>query len=81
MLFRVNHLGTAMILPLQKINADSKAFVQRLPPLQDLSAHHASSDHSMSESGAGTGENFREGMEGDERECESDFRLGTDRYA
>lgn len=46
-----------------------QAFVNRLPPLQDLSAHHASADQSMPESGAGTGEAFKEGMEGDEREC------------
>lgn len=47
-----------------------QAFVGRLPALQDLSAHHASSDHSIPESGAGTGEAFRDGMEGDERERE-----------
>ena len=45
-----------------------KAFIGRLPSLQDLSAHHASSDHSMSESGAGTGEAFKDGMEAEERE-------------
>jgi hypothetical protein len=43
--------------------------VNRLPALQDLSAHHASSDHSVPEGGAGSGEAFRDGMEGDEREC------------
>ena len=48
-----------------------QAFVGRLPSLQDLSAHHASSDHSVPEGGVGTGEAFREGMEGDERECQS----------
>lgn len=45
------------------------AFVHRLPPLQDLAAHHASSEGSM-EHGAGTGESFQSGMEADERERE-----------
>lgn len=40
-------------------------FAKRLPPLQDLAA----SDYSLPESGA-LGEDFREGMEADERECE-----------
>jgi len=52
-----------------------RAFVNRLPPLQDLSAHHASSDHSVPEAGAGSGEALREGMEGDEREL---FAIGQD---
>lgn len=47
-----------------------KAFAERLPALQDLSAHHASSDHSISESSATAGETFKDGMEGDERERE-----------
>lgn len=53
-------------------NRDSQhqAFVERLPNLQDLAAHSASADHSMSENGAGSGEAFRDGMEADERECE-----------
>jgi hypothetical protein len=68
MLFRVRRLDQ---IEDQARKLTPKAFVGRLPPLQDLSAHHASSDHSVPESGAGTGENFREGMEGDERECES----------
>ncbi|GFZ47796.1 DNA replication complex GINS protein PSF3 [Saitozyma sp. JCM 24511] len=50
------------------LNMLLRAFIGRLPALQDLSAHHASSDHSIPESGAGTGEAFRDGMEGDERE-------------
>lgn len=50
---------------------NNKAFVGRLPSLQDLSAHHASSDHSVPEGGPGTGEAFREGMEGEERERKS----------
>ena len=47
-----------------------QAFIGRLPPLQDLSAHHASTDKSVPETGHGTGESFREGMEGDERQRE-----------
>lgn len=49
--------------------ADQQAFTNRLAPLQDLSAHHASSDRSLSEGGSGSGEGFMDGMEGDEREC------------
>jgi hypothetical protein len=49
---------------------DHQAFVNRLPPLQDLSAHHATSENAMSHGSAGSGEAFREGMEGDERERE-----------
>lgn len=45
--------------------------MNRLPALQDLSAHHASSDHSVSEGGAGSGESFKDGMEGNERERQS----------
>ncbi|KAK1921635.1 hypothetical protein DB88DRAFT_498687 [Papiliotrema laurentii] len=52
-----------------------KAFTGRLPSLQDLSAHHASSDRSIPEGGAGTGEAFREGMEGEEREL---FAIGQE---
>ncbi|KAL7420050.1 DNA replication protein [Cryptotrichosporon argae] len=52
-----------------------EAFSNRLPPLQDLAAHHASSDHSIPEGGAGTGEAFKEGMEGDEREL---WAIGQD---
>lgn len=50
-----------------------QALVGRLPALQDLAAHHAASDRSANESSSGTitGEAFREGMEGDERECTS----------
>jgi len=47
-----------------------QAFVDRLPSLQDLAAHHASADHSIPEQGAGSGEAFRDGMEADERACE-----------
>ncbi|KAL1411504.1 DNA replication protein [Vanrija albida] len=45
-----------------------RAFIKRLPALQDLAAHHASADVSVPESGPGTGEAFREGMDADERE-------------
>jgi len=44
--------------------------VNRLPALQDLSAHQASADHTLPENSTSTGEVFRDGMEGDERECE-----------
>ena len=54
-------LGRLIIPPHQ-------AFINRLPALQDLSAHHASSDRSVPEGGSGTGEAFREGIE---RERES----------
>ncbi|CAD6584506.1 MAG: DNA replication protein [Tremellales sp. Tagirdzhanova-0007] len=54
------------------LNMLLKAFVNRLPALQDLSAHHASSDHSV-EGGSGSGESFKDGMEGDEREL---FTIG-----
>ncbi|EIW71207.1 hypothetical protein TREMEDRAFT_60140 [Tremella mesenterica DSM 1558] len=57
------------------LNMLLKAFINRLPPLQDLAAHHASTDASVPESGHGTGEAFREGMEGDEREL---FGIGQD---
>lgn len=53
-----------------RYRADPQAFVNRLPPLQDLSAHHATSENAMSHGSAGSGEAFREGMEGDERERE-----------
>lgn len=56
---------------LEERSAEVQAFTSRLAPLQDLSAHHASSDRSMSEGGSGSGEGFMDGMEGDERECES----------
>ncbi|ORY30340.1 hypothetical protein BCR39DRAFT_529262 [Naematelia encephala] len=52
-----------------------RAFVGRLPNLQDLAAHHAGADHSAPEGGAGSGEAFKEGMEGDEREL---FGVGQD---
>lgn len=47
-----------------------RAFLGRLPPLQDLAAHHAGADRSLAEGGAGAGETFKEGMEADERERE-----------
>ncbi|KLT40915.1 GINS complex, Psf3 component [Cutaneotrichosporon oleaginosum] len=53
-----------------------EAFISRLPALQNLSAHHASMDHSsIPEGTAGTGEAFREGMEADEREL---FNIGQE---
>ncbi|KAK4684963.1 GINS complex subunit 3, partial [Tremellales sp. Uapishka_1] len=52
-----------------------RTFANRLPSLQDLSAHHASSDHSGSEAGASSGETFKEGMEGEEREL---FAIGQE---
>lgn len=50
--------------------ADEKALVNRLPGLQDLAAHGASSDQSVADQsgGSGGGDGFKEGMEGDERE-------------
>ncbi|WVQ83283.1 hypothetical protein IAT38_005422 [Cryptococcus sp. DSM 104549] len=51
-----------------------KAFVGRLPTLQDLAAHHASADHTLPEASS-KGDAFREGMEGDEREL---FTIGQD---
>ncbi|WVR04660.1 DNA replication complex GINS protein PSF3 [Kwoniella sp. DSM 27419] len=52
-----------------------KAFTGRLPALQDLSAHSASADHTMPEMGTSTGEVFKDGMEGEEREL---FAIGQD---
>jgi hypothetical protein len=55
--------------------ADVKALVNRLPALQDLAAHGASTDQSVADQsggGGGGGDGFKEGMEGDERECTSD---------
>ncbi|ORX33936.1 hypothetical protein BD324DRAFT_637744 [Kockovaella imperatae] len=57
------------------LNMLLNAFLARLPPLQDLSAHIASADHSIPEGDAGSGESFREGMEGDERDL---FSVGQD---
>ncbi|WVF69769.1 DNA replication complex GINS protein PSF3 [Kwoniella sp. CBS 6097] len=57
------------------LNTLLKAFTNRLPALQDLSAHHASADHTLPETSTSTGEVFRDGMEGDEREL---FAIGQD---
>jgi hypothetical protein len=39
--------------------------------LTDLAAHGASSDQSVADTSGGGGDGFKEGMEGDERECKS----------
>ncbi|WWC67982.1 DNA replication complex GINS protein PSF3 [Kwoniella pini CBS 10737] len=57
------------------LNMLLKAFTNRLPALQDLSAHHASADHTLPEGSTSTGELFRDGMEGDEREL---FAIGQE---
>jgi hypothetical protein len=50
--------------------------VGRLPALQDLSAHYAAVDTSVADNsgvgGSGSGSDaFKEGLEGDERDCTS----------